>query len=58
MIEFAQHRGWLIEDGRIYFPNQRVKGGLNVEEEAGEKGVSMTAIENTLGYARELETIV
>ncbi|KAI9643185.1 regulatory particle non-ATPase [Ciborinia camelliae] len=60
VVQFAQHRGWLIADGRIYFPNQKLKGGLNVEagEVAEEKEVSMMAIENTLGYARKLETIV
>jgi len=60
VVEFAQHRGWLIEDGRIYFPNQKLKGAVNVEagEVAEEKEVSMMAIENTLGYARQLETIV
>ncbi|APA13467.1 hypothetical protein SS1G_07914 [Sclerotinia sclerotiorum 1980 UF-70] len=58
VIQFAQHRGWLIEDGRIYFPNQKLKGGVEAGEVAEEKEVSMTAIENTLGYARELETIV
>jgi hypothetical protein len=37
-----------------------LKGGVNVEagEVAEEKEVSMMAIENTLGYARQLETIV
>jgi len=29
-----------------------------VDEEGNEKEVSQVAIENTLGYARELETIV
>ncbi|KAJ5623250.1 hypothetical protein N7490_011855 [Penicillium lividum] len=55
VIEFAQQRGWILRDGRIYFP---------VEPEAAtrsEKDIlvaSGTVIENTLGYARELETIV
>lgn len=55
MIEFAQQRSWIVRDGRIYFP---------VEPEAAtrsEKDIlvaSGTIIENTLGYARELETIV
>jgi 26S proteasome regulatory subunit N12 len=56
VISFAQSRGWLIKDGRIYFPNQSLKA--SVDEEGNEKELSQTAIENTLGYARELETIV
>lgn len=56
VIEFAQNRGWLVKDGRIYFPNQNLKGG--VDEQGNEKEMSQQAIENTLGYARELETIV
>ncbi|KAL4897740.1 peptidase S8/S53 domain-containing protein [Aspergillus ambiguus] len=55
VIDFAQHRGWVLRDGRIYFP---------VEPEAAarsEKDIlvaSGTIIENAIGYARELETIV
>ncbi|PKY08067.1 hypothetical protein P168DRAFT_308204 [Aspergillus campestris IBT 28561] len=55
VIEFAQQRGWVLRDGRIYFP---------VEPEAAarsEKDIlvaSGTIIENAVGYARELETIV
>ena len=56
VVQFAQSRGWLIKDGRIYFPNQSLKAG--VDEEGNEKEVSQMVIENTLGYARELETIV
>ncbi|CAL3969753.1 hypothetical protein PZA11_007664 [Diplocarpon coronariae] len=56
VIEFAQNRGWIIKDGRIYFPNQNLKSG--VDELGNEKELSQMAIENTLGYARELETIV
>ena len=54
MVQFASSRGWVVKDGRIYFPVQDVA----LEGIEGEKEVSMTAIENTLGYARELETIV
>lgn len=55
VVQFAQARGWIAKDGRIYFPRQ--------EEElmAAEKDVmsaSNVVIENTLGYARKLETIV
>lgn len=56
MVEFAQSRGWMIKDGRIYFPEQSLRA--NVDEEGNMKELSQTAIENTLGYARELETIV
>ncbi|BCS03310.1 proteasome regulatory particle lid subunit rpnL [Aspergillus luchuensis] len=55
VIEFAQQRGWVLRDGRIFFP---------VEPEAAarsEKDIlvaSGTIIENAIGYARELETIV
>ncbi|KAF4626051.1 hypothetical protein G7Y89_g12111 [Cudoniella acicularis] len=56
VISFAQSRGWVIKDGRIYFPNQSLKAG--VDQEGNQKELSQLAIENTLGYARELETIV
>lgn len=55
VMEFAQQRGWALRDGRIYFP---------VEPEAAtrsEKDIlvaSGSIIENAIGYARELETIV
>ncbi|KAE8382864.1 subtilisin-like protein [Aspergillus bertholletiae] len=55
VIEFAEQRGWVLRDGRIYFP---------VEPEAAARSekdilVASTAIiENAIGYARELETIV
>lgn len=55
VIQFAQSRGWLAKDGRIYFPEQEE------EAQAAEKDVmsaSGSVIENTLGYARKLETIV
>ncbi|GAB7347457.1 hypothetical protein MBLNU459_g4373t1 [Dothideomycetes sp. NU459] len=55
VIEFAQSRGWVAKEGRIYFPEQQ-------EEMAqGEKDIlaaSGQVIENTLEYARKLETIV
>lgn len=54
VISFAQSRGWLVRDGRIFFPNQQLEMGGGLED----KDVSKIAIENTLGYARELETIV
>jgi len=57
VIDFARSRGWLIRDGTIYFPS------ANAAQEAGEeaeqeKETSQMIIENTLGYARQLETIV
>ncbi|KAI9850634.1 MAG: regulatory particle non-ATPase [Thelocarpon superellum] len=55
VIEFAESRGWLIRDGRIYFPLQQEQGV------GAEKEILVTSgqvIENTIGYARELETIV
>ncbi|KAK9467303.1 SAC3/GANP/Nin1/mts3/eIF-3 p25 family-domain-containing protein [Lipomyces arxii] len=48
---FIKHRGWTVEKGRIYFPNvtaDPLSSGIPIEN----------IIENTLGYARELETIV
>jgi len=43
----------VAKDGRIYFPQQQEQELLGTGSEA-----SGTVIENTLGYARELETIV
>ncbi|KAH8668452.1 SAC3/GANP/Nin1/mts3/eIF-3 p25 family-domain-containing protein [Xylariales sp. PMI_506] len=51
VVEFAQQRGWVIRDGQIYFPTSE-------GEDGEEKDISQMVIENTLGYARELETIV
>ncbi|EON65538.1 hypothetical protein W97_04776 [Coniosporium apollinis CBS 100218] len=55
VVQFARQRDWIAKDGRIYFPqhNQDLMGS--------EKDILVTSdkvIENTLGYARELETIV
>lgn len=49
VVEFAREKGWDIRDGRIYFP-----------EESESKGVLQAGaiIENTVLYAKELETIV
>ena len=52
-MKFAQELGWVVKDGRLYFPAQ--------EEGYGHNDILVTSdqvIENTLGYARELETIV
>lgn len=54
-MQFAQARHWITKDGRIYFPQQ------DQDLLANEKDIlsaSDTVIENTLGYARTLETIV
>ncbi|KAK9318223.1 SAC3/GANP/Nin1/mts3/eIF-3 p25 family-domain-containing protein [Lipomyces starkeyi] len=51
LLEFIDQRGWSAKDGRIYFPQEStdpLESGLPMEN----------IIENTLGYARELETIV
>lgn len=55
VIQFAQARGWTARDGRICFPQQEQ------EALAAEKDIlssTGTVIENALGYARKLETIV
>ncbi|QPG93892.1 hypothetical protein C2857_003394 [Epichloe festucae Fl1] len=54
VIQFAKHRGWGVKDGQIYFPDAADSG----EDHNQRKDVSQVIIENTLGYARELETIV
>ncbi|KAI1117859.1 SAC3/GANP/Nin1/mts3/eIF-3 p25 family-domain-containing protein [Nemania sp. NC0429] len=53
VVEFARHRGWVIRDGHIFFPAAEA-----TEDGGDEKDLSQMIIENTLGYARELETIV
>jgi len=49
VVKFAVEREWEVRDGRIYFP---------VEESEKEAMSSNKIIENTIGYAQELETIV
>ncbi|KAI0880439.1 SAC3/GANP/Nin1/mts3/eIF-3 p25 family-domain-containing protein [Annulohypoxylon maeteangense] len=60
VVDFARHRGWDVRDGQIYFPSSTAsaEGDEGVEEEGDEKEFSRMVIENALGYARELETIV
>ncbi|KAI1363496.1 SAC3/GANP/Nin1/mts3/eIF-3 p25 family-domain-containing protein [Xylaria arbuscula] len=53
VVDFARHRGWIIRDGQIFFP-----AAEGAEDGADDKELSQMVIENTLGYARELETIV
>lgn len=55
VVDFAQGRGWLVKDGRIYFPAQQsqdIRSGREFLVASGQ------VIENNIGYARELETIV
>lgn len=68
VIDFARSRGWTLKDGRIYFPKEAeaaaaAGGEAGDEDEAaagagGKEEMSKLVIENALGYARELETIV
>ncbi|KAG6078648.1 hypothetical protein E4U30_003555 [Claviceps sp. LM220 group G6] len=54
VVQFAKHRGWGVRDGHIYFPDTADEG----EGHHQSKDHSQLIIQNTLGYARELETIV
>ncbi|KAI9791470.1 MAG: regulatory particle non-ATPase [Peltula sp. TS41687] len=58
VVEFARRRGWAIRDGRIYFPAANGDQGLAGTERESSLLASEQVIENTIGYARELETIV
>ncbi|KAI0394456.1 SAC3/GANP/Nin1/mts3/eIF-3 p25 family-domain-containing protein [Xylariaceae sp. FL0594] len=53
VVEFARQRGWAIRDGHIYFPTAE-----GADDTGDAKDISQMVIENALGYARELETIV
>ena len=55
VVKFAHERGWVVKDGRIYFPLQQ---GEEMRTEQEILAMSGQVIENTIGYARELETIV
>ncbi|KAI9825309.1 MAG: hypothetical protein M1819_000555 [Sarea resinae] len=57
VIEFAQSRDWIVRDGRIYFP-ATTGGATGTGSEKEILVASGTVIENAIGYARELETIV
>lgn len=53
VVSFARESGWVVKDGRIYFPQQ--------EDDYQSKDILVTSdqvIENALGYARDLEMIV
>ncbi|KAK4136148.1 hypothetical protein BT67DRAFT_491454 [Trichocladium antarcticum] len=54
VVEFARSRGWIVRDGHIFFPTAQDAG----DEGEQDKEMSQMVIENTLGYARQLETIV
>ncbi|EFX00791.1 proteasome regulatory particle subunit [Grosmannia clavigera kw1407] len=70
VIQFAQQRGWTVRDGHIYFPalasTSAASGAASTSDASDdgsapvpvEKEVSQMVIENVLGYARQLETIV
>ncbi|ROV90724.1 hypothetical protein VSDG_08295 [Cytospora chrysosperma] len=59
VIEFARSRGWTLRDGMIYFPKEAEAELAEGEDEVdGRDEMSKLVIENALGYARELETIV
>jgi 26S proteasome regulatory subunit N12 len=63
VVEFARGRGWAVRDGRIWFEDTAEEGLESMTPEGRGKGADMMAasgmvIENTIGYARELETIV
>lgn len=54
VVDFARSRGWIVKDGRIWFPQT----GDDARTEKDILATSEQVIENTIGYARELETIV
>ena len=56
VVEFGKQKGWQVHDGRVLFPEQ--EGGTTGSKENNVLAMSGTVIENALGYARELETIV
>jgi len=56
VVDYARSRGWIVKDAVIYFPS--VNAAQEGEEAEQEKETSQMIIENTLGYARQLETIV
>ncbi|EJT75189.1 26S proteasome non-ATPase regulatory subunit 8 [Gaeumannomyces tritici R3-111a-1] len=58
VVDFAASRGWSVRDGHIYFPAAAAAGSASDDGGQAEKPISQMFIENTLGYARELETIV
>lgn len=57
VVEFARARGWTVRDGTIYFPSADA-AAQEAGEEAQQEKASQRVIDNALGYARQLETIV
>lgn len=55
VLQFAQSRAWTAKDGRIYFPQHDDTAS---GDRSGVLSSSGLVIENTLEYARKLETIV
>lgn len=55
VVQFAKNRGWTTRDGHIYFHLQQAE---NVRSEREILQASNRIIEDTIGYARELETII
>lgn len=54
-VQFAKERGWTIRDNNVFFPKNEQDAA------ASEKDIlsmSPQVIENVLGYAKSLETIV
>ncbi|KAK6498121.1 regulatory particle non-ATPase [Arthrobotrys conoides] len=63
VLQFARERDWDIRDGRIYFPPDEEYDGADIPDTASVTAAksaihSGTIIENTIGYANELEQIV
>ncbi|EDN07837.1 predicted protein [Histoplasma mississippiense (nom. inval.)] len=56
VVEFAQARGWVLRDGRIYFPQSEVEHTQGSETSVSH--ASRAIIENGIGYAQQLGTIV
>ncbi|KAK0610518.1 26S proteasome regulatory subunit rpn12 [Bombardia bombarda] len=57
VVEFARSRNWIVKDGKITFRSASASAN-EAGKEAEEKETSQMIIENVLGYARQLETIV
>jgi 26S proteasome regulatory subunit N12 len=63
VVKFAKERGWTVADGRLSFPDSATNAtatgvGTGVRSEREILSAAGAVIENTIGYARELETIV
>ncbi|PGH03275.1 hypothetical protein GX51_04145 [Blastomyces parvus] len=56
VVEFAQARGWILRDGRIYFPQSETEPTQGSEQSASR--ASRSIIENSISYAQQLGTIV